>query len=199
MNLLSVRVCCMNDLEKWKSFKTNPTNEIAIIGNQNLEENYVLEDNILYLKCGDYYDQLPEKMIAAFNAILSIEKFNNVTHIIKRDMDTGTEHLSFPKANLSTNYMGDIWHTETINGYWHINMIRYMSPGSPWTNNEYKGPNPKTYCLGGPGYLLSRFAMEKMIEIYDFNNLHEVKDVHIYEDVMVAWLLKSKNITPEQI
>ena len=43
------------------------------------------------------------------------------------------------------------------------------------------------------------YIIIKISEIYNFNNLHEVKDVHIFEDVMVGLLFKSKNITPEQI
>lgn len=197
--VLTVRVCCMKDLERWRSFNVDTNKEIAIVGKEDLETNYLLEDGVLYLKCGDYYDHLPEKMIAAFHAILQIKEFNDFTHIFKRDMDTGIKKLKLP--NKLGDYMGETREGKTNKGVWHLkhkNYPGFMSPNSPWIGKKYTGKHGR-YCLGGPGYILSRHSLEKICEYYNFDNLHTVKEEHIYEDVMVGILLRENKIRARTI
>lgn len=190
--VLTIRVCCKKDLDRWKSFKKDE-NEIAIIGDESLENPYLLQDNILYLRCGDYYDHLPEKMIAAYNAILDIKELDSFTHILKRDMDTKDKKPKIP--NKLCDYMGMRVSGKDCKGMWHFRYPDALSPSSTWRGKKYPGPF-KPYCLGGHGYILSRKSLECIRDVYYFDDLMKVREEHIFEDVMVGLMLHSKGIHP---
>ena len=52
--------------------------------------------------------------------------------------------------------------------------------------------------LGGLGYVVTRHAITKITEKYNFNNLNSVRQEFIYEDAMVGIILRRYGIRPKK-
>lgn len=200
--ILLVILSCYKEKNKWSSYINSSSKfNIIIICGKKMNQNYKLENNILYLNCNDYYEGLPEKMIACFDSILNIDKFNDITHIIKIDGHDNNfnkiENVINNPEIYKNHYLGQRinYKNNSNNRRWHFNKV---SKKSYWDNKEYDG-DYIDWIDGGTSYILSRKALILINSIYSFKNLHEVSKKHIYEDLMIAKLLKQFNILPKKI
>tara|TARA_Y100000741_G_scaffold340006_1_gene301255 strand:- start:2 stop:679 length:678 start_codon:yes stop_codon:yes gene_type:complete len=213
-NILIVIISCEKHKHIWgKIFKKGLDNIIIICGKESITKNnegkeYILDGKILYLNCNDNYEGLPEKIIYAINSILEIEKFKNYTHVMKIDdhdnnfdytlNDKIASHIDINSINSSQeflyDYLGQRMHTYIMPN-WHINKC---SPSSHWNKKSYDGPITP-YLDGGSSYILSRKAMEIIRNKYNFIDINSIRDKHIWEDLMIALILKENNIYPRVI
>lgn len=200
MKVLFVRVSCQKEKDLWPKLRRHKFQQVIICGDPKLKTNYILKDDVLYLKCRDGYDALPEKMIAAFSALLEIEKFKNVDRFLKLDSDNKLRascRIDRDNTILKHDYVGQkIWWLK--NGE---NPRRYhfgrVPKNSYWYQRRYEG-KMVPYVDGGCSYVLSRRALKLITSEYDFDNLDQVYKNHIYEDVMIGLLLEKHNITPHK-
>ena len=113
MKVLFVRVSCQKEKDLWPRLRRHKFHQVIICGDPKLKTNYKLDGDVLYLKCRDGYDGLPEKMIAAFNALLKIEKFNNIDRFLKLDSDNKLRsscRINRNETILNHDYVGQkIW------------------------------------------------------------------------------------------
>ena len=203
INILVIFLSCNKNKKIWNNLKNIGLTDYLIITGKKMENNYLLEDNILYINCNDLYDGLPEKIIFTINFILINDKFKKYTHILKID-----DHDN--KINLSTidklkeyknilnkyDYIGQKINVGN-NGIrkWHF---KKLSKESLWYRKEYKGEFVN-WADGGCSYILNRRSLYYINSIYDLNNLKELRKNHIYEDLMIALTLKKFNIKPHQL
>jgi hypothetical protein len=145
----------------------------------------LIEDKILFIKCNDNYEGLPEKIIKSFSFIIDNENFNKYTHFCKLDEDMIINKLLDFDEIKNYNYCGCANYNNFGNRNWHIGKC---SPNSKFNNIPYSGIYVN-WCMGGYGYIISRFAINEIKNNNDFYN-------HIYEDLYIAILLKNKNILP---
>ena len=66
MDILTVVVSCKKNQHLWDNILAKHPTAILFYGDPTLEENYKYDEitRILCLKCSDFYEGLPEKMIA---------------------------------------------------------------------------------------------------------------------------------------
>lgn len=200
--LLFVRLSCAKEKSQWKNMRRKGVNQIILCGNPKLDVNYKLVDDILYVKAGDTYEKLPEKMIAAFSAILEMEEFKDISHIIKIDQDIDIKTVSeFCKRRKGfierVDYSGGKVQKSRgrIGSNWHFGKV---PKSSRWYNKKFIA---KTvfHASGGHGYTLSRHALEVITNEYNFNNLSDVAEKYILEDLMVALILDRADIHPKDL
>lgn len=204
LNLLVVILSCKKNSHLWDSIIERDVDNMVIICGDKLDTDYKLDGKILYLNCNDYYEGLPEKMICAFDAILRIEKFKNITHILKSD-----DHDNyFTKENITNitnnsqiaklDYVGQkLNKSKNVLGgrTWHFNKC---SENSDWNDRPYEGEYTD-WIDGGTSYILSRNALEKINSEYSAKDKDIVSREHIYEDLMIALILKKFKIYPTKL
>jgi hypothetical protein len=156
-----------------------------------------LDGSILYLKCNDAYDGLPEKMMAAFEFIHSTAAFDSFTHVLKAD-DHDTEFTAnqiidiqekYTSVFLNHDYVGQQMWPRCGAPTWHFNKVPITSK---WHNKAYTGPSVP-FLAGGQTYVLSRKALDLLVKH------KEVHHDHIMEDVMISLILNSYGIYPYQL
>jgi hypothetical protein len=76
--------------------------------------------------------------------------------------------------------------------------LEKVTPYSYWSIKEYEGFIPRYLSRYG-SYILSRNAMTTINNTFSINNLKFINKTFIYEDIMVALILKSKNIIPYEL
>jgi len=200
MKILLLRVSCQKEKHLWTKFRKHKFDQVILCGDPNLNSKYKLEGDVLYLKCRDTYDALPEKMIAALNAVMMIQEFSDVNRFVKLDSDNSVRS-SFKIRNnivvLNNHYVGQrIWwmkNHENPRGY-HFGRV---PKDSYWYNRKYKG-EMYPYADGGCSYILSRKAVKCITNEYGLDDLDEVYHNHIYEDMMIGLILKKYGITPRK-
>lgn len=203
INLLVVYLSCFKNKKIWQKLKDNKLDNYIIIVGKKMEKDYELIDNILYLNCNDLYDGLPEKMVSCFNFILNDKKYKNITHILKIDdhdnkisKNTVNNIKKFKNILNTYDYIGQKIN-EGSNGIrkWHF---KKLSGESRWYRKEYKGKFVD-WIDGGCSYILSRKSINYINSVYNLNNLEELRNNEIYEDLMIAKVLKKFNIIPHKI
>jgi hypothetical protein len=202
LNLLVVILSCKKNSHLWQKILERNIDNMVIICGDKLDTDYKLDGKILYLNCNDYYEGLPEKMICAFDAILRIDKFKNITHVLKSDdhdnlfTKENIKDISFNSQIAKLDYVGQrINYSKNISNTsitWHF---KKCSEDSYWSNRQYRGEYTD-WLDGGESYILSRNALEKINSEYSSKDKDNVSRVHIYEDLMVALILKKFNIYP---
>ena len=151
----------------------------------------------MQLKCPDTYDYLPMKIYCMLNALKQLESFNNITHIFKIDdldvkfNDNINEKLIKIPNIMNINYAGQRL-IKNIKDHQVCRTWRFNKcpPTSKWYNKEYDGEYVP-WIDGGCGYILSKISIH-LIANEDESYIQN----HIYEDLMVAILLKKYNIIP---
>ena len=200
MNTLFIRVSCQKEREIWPRFRQHRYPQVIICGDPELGTNYKLDDDVLYVRCEDTWDRLPEKMIAAFDAVLSIPEFNGYDRFLKLDSDNGVRNSckinEYPDIQ-EHDYVGQRVYDMKTRYNPRDSHFRRVSESSYWHNRKYRGPM-YPYADGGTSYVLSRYALEVITSQYNFSNLSQVHKEHIYEDMMMGVLLKRHNIVPHQ-
>ena len=136
--LLIIRVSHCREQKRWDEFRTQDfdgAKQIIICGNPDLEERYKLEDDVLTLKCRDKWEDLPEKMIAAYSAILKMPEFEKYTCFMKIDSDIVPRR--FEKKNIvqkskSSHFFGTKLWTPPVNAHGVYHLRKGISKESPW-------------------------------------------------------------------
>lgn len=206
--VLPVIVSCKKNEKYWPAILENNKSAILFYGDPQLDDDYKYDEatRILTLKCCDFYEGLPEKMISLINSVLKLECFNKIQYIVKID-----DH-DIIRKNINMKYILDVIHKNPTKNYLGIRVINVSkikkntgtwhfgkcSKGSFWEKRKYTGPYT-SWADGGRGYILSRNSMENISKIYNFNNLHVIKKHHICEDLMIALILRKFSIYPKQL
>ena len=199
MRVLPVVMSCVKNKSLWRNILSSHKSCIIFCAKK-LETDFLLEDRILYLNCRDTYECLPEKIICMINAILKINIFSDVTHIIK--IDDHDTHFSnemddkIYKCILDTyDYAGQKIQKGSGNRNYHFGKC---SNNSFWNTTSYNGEYTD-WADGGSGYILSRRAMLIINNKYSIDDINTIYKTHIFEDVMIALILKHANIFPVKI
>ena len=198
IKVLTLVISCRKNKALWKDILEKEITNMIIVCGGELETDFLLEGKILFLNCKDTYDGLPEKIVCAHTAISRLHAFDEITHILKiDDHDTTVTEDCIKKLEkhgssllMNNPYIGQHIYSKCIGGH-HIGMC----PGSNWNNRLYEGDSTP-YASGGFSYILDRFASRKIVEEYSIYDLESIREQHIYEDLMVALILKKHNIEP---
>ena len=201
MNLLIVVVSCCKHKHLWNNIKSRTSNNLIIIAGTNdraIEKRwYDKNEKILWLNCNDYYDGLPEKMVLAIEEILNNPEFSNVTHILKID-DHDTD---FNDDNICKLYHNDAiknhdYVGQKLNNWGQLSDCTYHFGKVPeWSiwNNRHADISNISYFDGGCSYILSRRAMQLVINEWNDKNIDHLRTCEIYEDVVMGKILINKN------
>ena len=193
-NVLVVFMSCTQNSHLWARLLANCPGSLVFCGDPALPQEAVYSNRILKVRCGDTYDFLPNKVHAMISGILKMPAFRSVTHIFKvDDHDTRFDESSISQLQILTfgDYCGQrLNNLFTGNRRWHFGKC---PTGSRWENRVYPGPYVP-WIDGGCGYILSRKAMQ----IIAREDAEVIKRDHIFEDVMVALLLKRDGILPQR-
>jgi hypothetical protein len=147
-----------------------------------IKDDFNDETKVISLNCNDSYVGLPEKVMKTFHFLISRDEFKEYNHFCKLDDDMKVIQRF---ENLEGDYSGRV-HYGDGNRQWHIGRS-----GNFWDRIPYLGEF-KPWCMGGFGYVVSRFALEKITP--DFKYLD-----HIYEDVYIGLLMFNAGIDPTNI
>ena len=142
----------------------------------------------------DTYEGLPQKVIKAYKAALQYRP--GLKYVVKMDDDMVVKPLMADlSGGLDVDYLGCVV-DRPGNPKWHFGKV---ANGSKWDGRPYYGPWVP-YAAGGMGYLLSRKALEVLAdaeEVFKEGGWTSMPwDEEIYEDNMVAKLLKAGGIEP---
>lgn len=200
-NILVCLISCQKNKELWNEYlEKDIDNLIIVCGDNDLQQLYKLDNKVLYLKCSDLYCGLCEKIIFMINAIIELEIFQNITHILKVDDDnyfTKENIIELSKSNVikEYQYVGKLLHISDIDvtGDWHFNNTK---PDNYLYNKKYYGKPNIEYLDGGEAYILSRYALNKIKQYYGFNDLDKIRREHIYEDYMIGEIMDYYRIKP---
>lgn len=189
MNCVKYRYKAEKQINSW--LKDLPSNLLYfhVLGDPNLVEPFYFdyESNILWVKCNDDYNSLPNKVISAYDAI---KKTFNYKYIFKTDDDQILNtNIFFPMMMKLLNakkihyggYIVDV-------PFPHISKYYTIHPELP-TNLLIEKIK---YC-NGRFYLLSKEAVENLL------SKKEMIEKHYLEDYAVGYYLDSKfkaNILP---
>jgi hypothetical protein len=202
-NPLFMIISCKKEKKMWKNIqkKFEDYNYVILCGD-NKGSNYSIEKNIIYIDCNDLYDGLPEKVLGGLLVINNDSKFKNISHIIKIDSNNYLSRKNIKKVlskvqKLSEyDYFGQKVHEIKkklkLEGAYHF---KNVIPSSKWYKQEYKG-DYCDYLDGGYSYCLSRKSINLITSQFNFSNFKSISDKHIYEDLMIALLLRKFGIFP---
>lgn len=157
-------------------------NDFVVVQGGFIQDSFDDEKKILNLNCNDSYIGLPEKVMKTFHYLINDNRFKDYTHFCKLDDDMKVIKRF---ENLTDDYIGAV-HYGDGSRQWHMGRC-----GNFWDKVPYLG-NFEPWCMGGFGYIISRFALEKALP--NFNYLD-----HIYEDVYIGLLMNSVKIKPKSI
>ena len=139
---------------------------------------------IIFLKCDDSYEGLPNKIVELFKFLSTSKFFEKYTYFFKCDDDINLKKI-IDYRQLKGDYLGTVQNYEGKRD-WHLGKC---SMGSEWNNKIYQGEYI-TWCKGGYGYILSRKAIDVV------SDYKEIYDDEIYEDLLIAKILVKENIIP---
>lgn len=168
--------------------KSLNTDDYIIVKGVDINSYYDKDNKILNIECNDKYEGLPEKVFKTYKYIINNIEFKKYDLFFKLDDDMVINKLISYNDIKNYNYCGKVNFSYNCNNRWHIGKC---SPNSMFNTTEYKGPCTP-WCLGGYGYVISRYA----ITLIQSNN--DYKE-NIYEDIYIALLLSKHNIHPIDI
>ena len=155
--------------------KKRNINYLIITGNNNLNQDFVLQNHILTLKIDDSYKKFPYKVIKAFN---TINKLYSYDYIIKTDDDC---LLNIDKILDNYDYIKKHDYIGRLN-----NFKNQYNPNWNGINNKSKYLGP--YMNGATGYILSKKAIESIINYKEQTNKLLLNE--FYEDKLVGDILR---------
>lgn len=204
--ILILRISCKAEKDRWDSFRKHNFDDlpqIIVCGDNSIHKPYKLVGDVLYLKCRDMWEDLPEKMICLYNAMKGPE-FEQYEYFVKCDADI-VPMRSFSKKKLynkvkGKDYVGGRLHKPPSNGTGVYHLKKNLSKDSPWKGKACRSKDFRStrYALGGKGYVLSKRAIVCMTKNYTADNRLKTRNEFIYEDSMVGILLKRHGIYPKQ-
>jgi hypothetical protein len=174
-----------NLLKTYHNKQKNLPYSIIVCGGSITEFN--LQKRILYIKCNDLYEGLPEKIIKTLKYLVESPHFINYTHFVKLDENINIIRPLPNNIFNNINYAGKVQYYQG-NRRWHFGKC---SSNNKYYNIEYQGEFVP-WCKGGYGYIISRTAINLIKDNQDFTN-------HIYEDLYLGLILREKNILPTPI
>jgi hypothetical protein len=192
--LLVMVVSTANRTHLWKKKQSVWKNTVIVIGDSNLSTEYEFVESLLYVKCADTYDALPEKVIRGFLAILNHSRFIDFTHVLKADDNSDYTNSNLTTITKSQDFVrhayvgGKIWKGDGKRDYHK----EKCPPWSYWKDKNYTGKYVH-WPDGGVGYALRRDAIHC---IKHRANLSEIAQNEIYEDLTIAKLLNECDIHP---
>jgi len=200
-NILVTVMSCKKHSHLWEELKKRTKNLIIFTASYNKSPTYYDKDaKILYLRCNDSYEGLPEKMILMIEQILTLPEFKNITHILKIDdhdtyfTDENIKNLYKLKELHLYNYIGQKKEYRAPNT-WSDYHFGKVTQTSHW-NNKKGDVSDVTWLDGGCSYVLSRKAMKYINKFYNSSNINTLRRNEIYEDVMIGRLLEMCNCHP---
>ena len=147
------------------------------------------EGDTIIVDCPDTYEHLPRKMWWLYEYLLRTEQFD---YFLKLDddgyvqtklLDIFLTRLKGERKSL-THYMGSRILNPSIarSNTWHVGKVE-----DPAFSEAYRGVFNYSYCGGGTGYILSRRAMEVIVERgrEHFLNHREIYEDKCHGDVLV--------------
>lgn len=195
--LCVVLLCCRKDLDKGKEKAAlwrrdlqekgllERVNVIPIVGNDGMGPVFDLVDGALEIKCNDFYEGVPEKILGAFLYVLlatrarSVLKFDVNVDVV--DWALLWEHIQrYEQTDAdSIGFIRDATHG--IDRFWHFGKCSSEAWNSrKYTRSAYYWPD------GGRGYLLKRPALEKIFAYISCpKNRFDIGN-YIYEDLMIG-------------
>ncbi len=160
-----------------------------------------IDNHTIKLKCGDLYEDLPEKMFSVYQYLCKNNFIDMYDYFWKVDDDV--DCLCW-NSYLYTDLLGSLKNKDYAgfklkfldqrkepNREWHIGRV---SKQSIWYNVPYQGQF-ETWADGGSTYFLS----SKSVKYFSNEDPGLIGLKEIYEDVAVAKFLKSNKITPKEI
>jgi len=166
----------------YERIKQMMVSDFVVVQGGFIKDEYDEENKIINLNCNDSYIGLPEKVMKTFHFLISDERFKQYTHFCKLDDDMKVIKRF---ENLDGDYLGNV-HYGDGNRQWHIGRA-----GNFWDRIPYIGEF-QPWCMGGFGYVLSRFSLEKITPNFKYLD-------HIYEDVYIGLLMFNAGIDPTNI
>ena len=195
MKTLALITSCSKEVDKWDKLEVPNIDHLIICGDPDLESNYIVEGKVLYVKCRDTYDGLPEKIICALNAFKELFPKNEYTHILKIDSDAhiGKNFNINVKQVTDNDYIGKVKFNQGSRNY-HFGRVGL---DSHWFNKKWNG-NFKPFLCGGSSYILSSKSVDVITSYYGFDEVHndKVYTTHITEDSMIGIILDRGGIKP---
>jgi hypothetical protein len=192
-------ISCKKNKNLHRNFRK--PNQYIIIANPLQEEKYILNGNQLSVKASDTYLGLPEKIIMAFEAFVTLKEFNRYTHVFKIDDDckiinnVGTELYQFLSSNpYSGGHLNYKMHPDGGNRDWHLN-TKYDTKHEYWGRKRYDG----FYVpwLRGSNYVLAKTLVKKINQIWNYNNLTLLRKTEPYEDLMIGKVCFFLGVSPK--
>ena len=205
-NILILIVSCKKNAYLWDKIKSRTNEKMITLCGLNHETNayelninttyYNEAEKVLYLNCDDGYAGLPEKMALAIEYIL--QNFKDVTHILKIDdhdtyfTDDHIKNLYYIDELDHYHYIGQRQQccTEPKFSNWHFGKI-YQA--NHWDQKLAYIP-PIAYFDGGSTYILSKPAMQIVNNVYNSSNIDKIRQLEIYEDVMIGNIMHNHKI-----
>ena len=192
VELLVVTLSCKKNAHLWPALvKRDIKHHVILCGGADETK---LDGKILYIKCNDDYDGLPEKLMYAYEYILHAEQFTSITHILKADdHDTSFTYSDIEQLPIkhydifkTHDYFGQVCVYGKCGGTWHFGKVPTTSK---WYNRE-ADYDRIPYLAGGGTYILSRKALTYLMQHKD------LIETYVYEDAMMGAILNKYNITP---
>lgn len=196
--ILFAVICCKKRIDKithiQKNMQSAGINEyVIVLGDDSIPISY-FDDNakILYLKCHDAYENLPEKCICLFDYVYNDSRFKTFSYLYKLDDDC----TFVKKVNLNdlynrlskSDYGGIRIHGLHKKGCKRDNHFGKVTPGSYWDNRLAK-PNSGIgfgHVHGGCGLYISYPMIYKVLQKYNKSNIDKLNENEIYDDVLIA-------------
>jgi hypothetical protein len=178
---------------QFQNLYISQNNEIIsyyFIGDENIESEYKIDGNIVYLKVPDNYESLSLKTYYAIKFVY--DNFHDkIFGIFKTDDDIELDLINLKKIvddNLNLKYFGIVnkIESDTLSNY-HFNKCE-----SEILNRTEQIIPKCEYCSGG-GYYLNKSILELILKEKDiFYNI-------LFEDVSVGYSLSKNNIYPNHL
>lgn len=207
MKILVAVMSCNKHSHLWKTITSKNIENLIIFTGGSDNTYFDVSNKILHLKCNDFYEGLPEKMILMIEYVLHSNHFSNITHLIKIDDHDNT----FTEENIK-----NLHELSELNDYHYVGQHLINKPSHPrqmadsnrwhfgkvsktsyWHNRNYSGAYV-SWLDGGCSYILSRYAMKCIFGCYNSSNLDELRLREIYEDLMMGKILYRNNIFPKE-
>jgi len=201
INILVTVMSCKKHSHLWDELKNRTENLIIFTGSYEKSPTYYDKDaKMLYLRCNDNYEGLPEKMILMIEQILTLPEFKDITHILKIDdhdtmfTDENVKNLYKINELYLYNYIGQKKEYREPNT-WSDYHFGKISKKSHWNNKKGDVSNV-AWLDGGCSYILTRKAMKIINKFYNSSNLKILRENEIFEDVMIGRLLAMRKCFP---
>lgn len=198
LNKKEVTVCillltCEKYKERFENTKKKLLNNLnykyfVVYADDNIENTYLLGNN-LTVKCEECYENLPKKMLLAYEYLYNNSEFD---YFIKIDDDTLINQNileNFIKNKFCTlDYLGGIAGGH-VDKKWHFGKCKNKELNTKEYWNGYNG----YWCGGGFGYILSRPAVSLLLKEDNYKYIYD----EIYEDKSIGDVLRKENVLPQ--